>query len=173
MMMALLRILMLLFSIITTSLSVDVSGKISQVATEVSESTKEVSGKLAYVKEQAEFDLQSAKNTISKKYSALKKSMAGQRAEDPLYASTSSSALGQLPKKNSKSKMLSTLSAHGVKEVLIQEINNMKNSFIPREHIVRHVGTHFPEKTSTEWNDIVISALGLGGNLASEVKKMK
>lgn len=163
--------LCLLLAILAISLGVEVSNKISQVSAEVSELTKDVEGRRASVKDKAEIDSQSAKNSVGEKYSALKKSESNQRAEDPL--SMSSSAIDQFPKAHSKSKMLSTLSAHGVKDVLIQEINNMKNSYIPREHIVKHVGTHFPKKTSFEWNDIVISALGIGGNLASEVKKMK
>lgn len=61
-------------------------------------------------------------------------------------------------------KMESTLKAHGVSDSLVREINNMASSYIPRETIVRHVQTHFPNKDQHEWNDIVISAISSAGN---------
>lgn len=61
------------------------------------------------------------------------------------------------------SKMHSTLSSHGVSSALAKEINNMASSFIPRETIVKHVQTHFPNKEPHEWNDIVISAISAAG----------
>lgn len=60
-------------------------------------------------------------------------------------------------------KMDSTLRAHGVSDSLVREINNMASSYIPRETIVRHVQTHFPNKDQHEWNDIVISAISAAG----------
>ena len=61
-------------------------------------------------------------------------------------------------------KMESTLKAHGVSDSLVREINNMASSYIPRETIVKHVQTHFPNKDQHEWNDIVISAISAAGN---------
>ena len=151
------------------SQSLNVNEKISATLAEVTESTKGVASSASYVKSQAEFDLVAAKSSISDKYNKLKVSVEEQREDDPLYSSITSNQ--QFPKTQANGKLQSTLAAHGVKDVLVQEINNMKNSFIPREHIIQHVASHFPRKTSEEWNDIVISALGMGGNLASEVAK--
>jgi hypothetical protein len=62
-------------------------------------------------------------------------------------------------------KMHSTLEAHGVSDSLVREINNMASSYIPRETIVKHVQTHFPNKDQHEWNDIVISAISVAGKV--------
>lgn len=62
-------------------------------------------------------------------------------------------------------KMHSTLEAHGVSDSLVREINNMASSYIPRETIVKHVQTHFPNKEQHEWNDIVISAISVAGKV--------
>ena len=66
-------------------------------------------------------------------------------------------------KNNPEHKMRSTLAAHGVSDSLVEEINNMATSYIPRETIVKHVQSHFPNKGQHEWNDIVISAIGVAG----------
>jgi hypothetical protein len=66
--------------------------------------------------------------------------------------------------------MLASLRSHGATAAIIQEINNMHGSNIPRESILAHVATHFPDKKQSDLNDIVISALGVGGNLHDEVK---
>jgi hypothetical protein len=60
-------------------------------------------------------------------------------------------------------KMKTSVSSHGVDDGLAREINSLASSFIPRESIVQHVKTHFPEKDPHEWNDIVISAVGAAG----------
>lgn len=60
-----------------------------------------------------------------------------------------------------KSKMQNTLRVHGVNDELIREINNMASSLIPKESIIKHVQTHFPDKRQHEWNDIVIAAIGV------------
>mmetsp|Transcript_82862 Transcript_82862/g.162453 ORF Transcript_82862/g.162453 Transcript_82862/m.162453 type:complete len:198 (+) Transcript_82862:35-628(+) len=70
-----------------------------------------------------------------------------------------------IPRQESRSKMHSTLSAHGVSHALFKEINNMAASYIPREAIVKHVQTHFPNKEPHEWNDIVISAIAAAGKV--------
>jgi hypothetical protein len=68
----------------------------------------------------------------------------------------------------SRSAMHSTLAAHGVSSALVKEINSMASSQIPRESIVKHVQTHFPNKEPHEWNDIVISAISVAGKSQSE-----
>jgi hypothetical protein len=60
-------------------------------------------------------------------------------------------------------KMRSALKAHGVSDGLVREINNMAASQIPRESIVEHVRTHFPNKAPHEWNEIVVSAIAVKG----------
>jgi hypothetical protein len=47
----------------------------------------------------------------------------------------------------------------------------MAASLIPKETIIEHVKTHFPEKEVHEVNDIVISALA-SGNKIKQVNKM-
>lgn len=67
-----------------------------------------------------------------------------------------------LPERKEKapvSQTHATLAAHGVSTALVKEINNMATSYIPREDIIKHVRTHFPNKQPHEWNDIVISAI--------------
>lgn len=68
----------------------------------------------------------------------------------------------QRPNK-SKNDIQSSLDAHGVQPYLIDEINGMATSYIPRETIIKHVQSHFPEKSLSEVNDIVISAIALTG----------
>jgi len=63
----------------------------------------------------------------------------------------------------SNNKLRQTLNNHKVKTEIISEINNMAASSIPREYIVAHVGTHFPTKSVSELNDIVLSAIGTYG----------
>lgn len=57
-------------------------------------------------------------------------------------------------------KLHATLKSHGVADSLVQEINDMATAYIPRETIVQHVKTHYPDKREHEWNDIVIAAVG-------------
>lgn len=68
-------------------------------------------------------------------------------------------------------KMHSTLAAHGVKDTLVREINNMAASNIQRDAIVKHVQTHFPDKDPHEWNDIVVSAIGVSGKFQPDVSQ--
>jgi hypothetical protein len=72
----------------------------------------------------------------------------------------------------STSKMQNTLRIHGVNDELIKEINNMASSLIPRETIIKHVQTHFPDKRQHEWNDIVIAAIGLMDSSQPKAKNM-
>lgn len=60
-------------------------------------------------------------------------------------------------------RLMNTLNKHNVEEALVIEINHMAASRIPREYIIQHVGTHFPEKSLSDWNDIVIAAVGSQG----------
>jgi len=60
-------------------------------------------------------------------------------------------------------KVAGALREHGVSDSLVREINNMASSYIPRETIVKHVQSHFPNKEQHEWNDIVISAISAKG----------
>jgi hypothetical protein len=51
-----------------------------------------------------------------------------------------------------------TLELHAVPTSLVSEINRMAAASIPREAIVKHLGTHYPDKKSHELNDIVVAA---------------
>jgi hypothetical protein len=51
------------------------------------------------------------------------------------------------------------LESHGVSDAVIQEINRMAASKVPREHLVQHIRSHFPGKKTDDLNDIVVSAL--------------
>lgn len=62
-----------------------------------------------------------------------------------------------------KDRLRSTLDSHGVDEAVIQEISRLAATSVPREHIVQHLGTHFPNKKSSELNDIMIAALSYKG----------
>jgi hypothetical protein len=78
-------------------------------------------------------------------------------AADSISSASAASNVGQ----GAGPKMQSTLQVHGVDDALIKEINNMAASMIPRETIIKHVQTHFPDKRQYEWNDIVIAAIGV------------
>ena len=60
-------------------------------------------------------------------------------------------------------------------KVLINEINRMTAANIPREAIVDHVRSHYPEKQPHEWTDIVVMASMHGGRLSdtNDHKKAK
>jgi hypothetical protein len=58
-----------------------------------------------------------------------------------------------------------------IDESLLFEINNMAASSIPKETIIEHVNTHFPDKQVHEVNDIVISALA-SSNKIKQVNKL-
>ena len=49
----------------------------------------------------------------------------------------------------------------------------MSTSFIPRETIIKHVQTHYPNKKLSEVNDIVISAIALTGKKQADVLDFK
>ncbi|KAJ1397480.1 hypothetical protein B484DRAFT_406969 [Ochromonadaceae sp. CCMP2298] len=70
-------------------------------------------------------------------------------------------------------KMRAALKAHGVSDGLMREINNMASSQIPREAIIQHVQTHFPNKAQHEWNEIVVSAIAVRGNRQPDMLDMK
>eukprot|EP01039_Chlorochromonas_danica_P000474 gene476-513_t len=53
------------------------------------------------------------------------------------------------------------LQAHNIPESLVDEINRMAASLIPREAIVQHVASHYPAKKTHELNDIVIAAVAI------------
>ena len=72
-----------------------------------------------------------------------------------------------------KSKLEETLTIHGVSSAMVNEINDMATSYIPREAIVQHVQSHFPNKREHEWNDIVIAAVGVAGRRQPEVTDMQ
>lgn len=93
------------------------------------------------------------KNMHEHHMAAVKRPESVQRLEKPDWADS----LGP------DHKMHSTLAAHGVSDSLVREINNMASSNIQREAIVKHVQTHFPDKDPHEWNDIVVSAIGVAG----------
>lgn len=67
------------------------------------------------------------------------------------------------PATSNHGSMEATLDHHGVPENLMREIHSMASSYIPRETIVKHVKSHFPGKSESDWNDIVVSAIGVGG----------
>ena len=69
----------------------------------------------------------------------------------------------QIVSRSKDRKVVSALREHGVSDSLVREINNMASSYIPRETIVKHVQSHFPNKDAHEWNDIVISAISSAG----------
>mmetsp|Transcript_25030 Transcript_25030/g.41717 ORF Transcript_25030/g.41717 Transcript_25030/m.41717 type:complete len:204 (-) Transcript_25030:126-737(-) len=75
--------------------------------------------------------------------------------------------------KEDENKMATALKYHGVSDGLVHEINNMASASIPREHIVKHVQTHYPNKDPHEWNDIVISAIGVTGKAQPDTLDMK
>ena len=70
-------------------------------------------------------------------------------------------------------RVVETLKSHHVKVDLVDEINNMAAAAIPHEYIVQHVSTHYPEKTLSEWNDIVISSLSAHGRSRSKLLRFK
>lgn len=70
-------------------------------------------------------------------------------------------------------RVVETLQSHHVKVDLVDEINNMAAAAIPHEYIVQHVSTHYPEKTLSEWNDIVISSLSAHGKSRSKLLRFK
>ncbi len=53
----------------------------------------------------------------------------------------------------------SLLESHGVTDAVVQEINRLAASNIPREQLVQHIRDHFPGKRVDDLNDIVVSAL--------------
>lgn len=53
------------------------------------------------------------------------------------------------------------LQAHNIPESLVDEINRMAASLIPREAIVQHIASHYPAKKIHELNDIVIAAVAI------------
>jgi hypothetical protein len=56
-------------------------------------------------------------------------------------------------------KSKNALETHGVDDALVTEINRMAASFIPRDAILNHISTHFPDKKTEDWNDIMIASL--------------
>lgn len=56
---------------------------------------------------------------------------------------------------------------------LIDEINRLASSSIPRESLIDHVGTHFPHKKTHELNDIIISATAAMENSPPETTDTK
>jgi hypothetical protein len=56
-----------------------------------------------------------------------------------------------------------TLEKHGVSDALVKELNRMHGSSVPRDALIQHVSTHFPEKKSEDWHDIVIAAIAFHG----------
>ena len=73
--------------------------------------------------------------------------------------SKSTVTVGSTNNKAPKSAVASVLDRHNVETSLINEINSMSTSYIPRETIIKHVQTHYPDKKASEINDIVISAI--------------
>ena len=74
---------------------------------------------------------------------------------------------------SSSNRISETFKTHNVKKTLIDEINNMAASSIPREYIISHVGSHYPDKSESEWNDIVISSLNVYGKHAPKQLRYK
>jgi hypothetical protein len=55
------------------------------------------------------------------------------------------------------------LDTHGVDDPLVDELNRMATSSVSRDAMIQHVGSHFPEKSKSDWNDILVASLGVRG----------
>lgn len=108
------------------------------------------------------------KTTPKQKIEEIKR----EAASDPAPSSTSSHTshnildekLNEIKSKQSRhsanvDKTKNALETHGVDDAFVTEINRMAASFIPRDAILNHISTHFPEKKTEDWNDIMIASL--------------